>query len=389
MKPSVSARRSRRAWRAYMLLQALLLATAVLGCTACTRITRLSADETADDVSVWIYDSDASPDHSIEARVRLVGGYRARIDRVTVDFAGQRHVFNGAGDTWDQEIVVHELDDISTDAEVEVVVPTPPVAADGERLLLELRVDFTRAEPGANHTFYDETRSTTFRRDVIFYTPRTSLVRRVGKAGLALLAAALVVLVIVAVRVWLVRRNQEPSNVWVLLLFPYPVLGYVAFIAPSSDATRLHGSLFVIVALVAWFALLRLPAWFARRAGLHRYTVSQVMLPMEGTDAYREPSHAVPIRPAVEIEAEWIAAGLRVRSTKREIVVGRAGITPARVPIPVVEQFGGAPFVILSRDRQLVIAMLDAIAPMLGELRCTCDHEPGELRFNAPKQVSR
>jgi hypothetical protein len=78
-----------------------------------------------------------------------------------------------------------------------------------------------------------------------------------------------------------------------------------------------------------------------------------------------------------------------LRRPKREIVVGRAGITPARVPIPVVEQFGGAPFIIWSRDRHIVIAMLDAIAPMLGELRCTCDHEPGELRFNAPKQVSR
>jgi hypothetical protein len=350
------------------------------------QIAAVTADATAENVSLWIYDSDATPGSTIDASVRIDGGERVRIERVFVDVAGQQREVEGAGDTWGEKIVVdkkHDFQDAS--AALDFAIEVPAGTAAGRTLPLTVRVDSVTASILGDQ-FTNQRASVTFHRYIAIYSPTASRLRRVGKAAIALGSAALVVLVLsLGVRRYR-RRNIEPSNAWVLLLVPYPVIGYFAFVHPLSEALRLHGAWFATVGSVAWFGVLAIPAVLTARAGMHRYTVSQVMLPSAGADhasAYREASMSVPTRPAVDIEGAWIAAGLQVHRSKRHLSVATPGVTPAIVTVPESETFGGAPFVILSRDRNTVIRMLDAIAPLLGELLCTSDHEHGELKFGA------
>jgi hypothetical protein len=239
-----------------LMIMVWLAAGAVLLAYVCRgQIAALTADATADNVSLWMYDSDATTGNTIDASVRIDGGERVRIERVLVDFAGQQREFDGAGDECGEKIVVdkkHDFQDAS--ASLAFAIEVPAGTAAGRTLPLTVRVDSVTASVFGDQ-FTNQPATVTFHRDIAIYSLTASRLRRAGKAALALGSAAVVVLVLtLGVRRYR-RRNIEPSNAWVLLLVPYPVIGYLVFVHPLSEALRLHCAWFVIAGIVAWFGV--------------------------------------------------------------------------------------------------------------------------------------
>jgi hypothetical protein len=136
------------------------------------------------------------------------------------------------------------------------------------------------------------------------------------------------------------------------------------------------------VFLVAWFAVLALPGLIAPKIGMRRYTVTQAMIEhrAEG-DAFRSPDVVNPIKPSLDLESAWLGGGLRVTRKGNRFAVAFPGGAPALVDIPASDSFGGEPFEIRSTSRGIVEKMCVLAAPLLGELRCTGDGDPNEMRF--------
>src|SRR5262245_43706774 len=101
-------------------------------------IVRLGADSSDHDVALWIYDDDAVRGGTIDARVRIDSGDRVRINWVTVDGAGPRQQFGGAGQEWGDTIQVKQggVPDEAT-ASMSFTIRLP---AEGDAVHLVIRV---------------------------------------------------------------------------------------------------------------------------------------------------------------------------------------------------------------------------------------------------------
>ena len=68
-------------------------------------------------------------------------------------------------------------------------------------------------------------------------------------------------------------------------------------------------------------------------------------------------------------------AGLIVEREDRRFVLTLPGCGIAVVPMPEAGTFGGGPLEVRARRRDVALAVLEAAAPLLGELRVVVDGE--------------
>jgi hypothetical protein len=345
-------------------------------------IIRITADAREGDVALWIYDTDVVRGGQIEARVRIDGGLRARIVGIAIEGGGKHQFVAGEGQQWGKKIVSSVFD--RGTAEVDFQIAVPPDTSPGTTLHLEIAIDTVIARAWFVRSFGEEERHTIFHRDVVVHSPLAGALRRLGRAAIALGSAGAVIALLVLARAWYLRRDRRPGSAWIFLLVPHGGLGYAVILPQLSAATGLHGAFFGFVCLATWYAILAIPGRLTLPFGVRRYTVSPAMIPTEAMrDPYRSAHVSPVVQPAIALEAAWMASDLVVSRKRRALSVALPGVEPAIVPVPRSGTFGGGPFEIFSSDRHTVMKMLDAVAPLLGELRCGVQGEPGELQFRA------
>lgn len=323
-------------------------------------IVRVGADHSEGDIALWVYDADAERGGTIDAKVRVDNGDRVRINSITVDGAGERQSFGGAGQSWGNTIEVRENsvpDDASAVKEFTIRLPE-----DADSAHLVIRVS-TTAALNLGRSFYNDNQKAEFLHEVALHGAAGSR-RAMRIAGAFALLAAIVGL-LVAVRRRFQRRGQRPNAIWLVLLLPYAMVGYLGFAKQLALGLHIHGVLFGLLGMVVWFVALALPGRITGPLGLRPYRV--------------EPEKPADVA-TVTLESEWIANGMGVTRRGRWLYVGIPGAEPARVRIPGSETFGREPFEIEAPDRATVEAMLVGAARHLGTVRCTRDGE-AELRI--------
>ncbi len=127
--------------------------------------------------------------------------------------------------------------------------------------------------------------------------------------------------------------------------------------------------------MAIWLAAFAVAARITRYAGLVAYTAEPVLIPTEDGTPFRGAGVAVPVKPLADLETAWFGAGLVVRRERGELVITMARKGVAIVPLPASESFGAEPFEVRAKDRVVALAVLEAVSPLLGELRV---HTEGE-----------
>ena len=221
-----------------------------LAAGGCGKLLGVTADATGD-ISLYVYDSDATPDSSSTRGVWIGGGDRAGIDLITVDGAGPRRT-SRAKETTGARLRNR-------------VKPADRVRAHRllgrrrrrERSTLHLVIEVEGVTAfGGDKTFTNDTRKVASQRTWLHSPSASTGAGRRGRHALASCAA-----VVVACRSRAAgMRSAEPragpgSCCFTASIF---VLGYYAFFLPMSGAVRVHGVIFGIVC-IAWCSLRRSP----------------------------------------------------------------------------------------------------------------------------------
>lgn len=339
------------------------------------RITRWTADATEGDAALWLYATDVTPGDRIDGRVRVDTGLRVAIRGIRVVGAGAEQILDGGGRGWGDKITAHDYDEAKAEAAFTFEIPrdAPP----GDSLDVTIELDYVAAELSGIHTFSNDDQQVEFHQTIPIHTHLASVLRRVGKALLAVLSWLAVVAGVTWATRWYARRRREPSTAWILALIPYTVAGWVWFATLLEHATRLHGWWFVAICLPFWFAALWAAARLTRFAGMTRYVAEQLMIAHDGAaDApFRGGAVAARIISLDQLETAWFGAGLVVERERGRLVLSLPGRGIAVVPMPETGTFGGGPLEVQARSRDVALAVLEAAAPLLGELRVVVDGE--------------
>lgn len=338
-------------------------------------ITRWTADETEGDAALWLYANDAAPGDELAGRVRIDAGLRVAISGIRVLGAGDEQAQPGQEPGWGDTITAHETDEGKAEAGFSFTIPHDAVAGSSLRLSIEL--SYVAAERSGDKSFSNAEQDVVFHPVVPIRTHLASVLRRAGKALLAVLSWLALLASLTAATRWYARRRREASTAWVLGLVPYAFVGWAWFATLLEHATRVHGWWFVAICLAIWFGALLVAAQLTRFAGMTSYVAEQVMMSHDvASDApFRGGGVAARVTPLVQLEAAWFGAGLIVRREGRRLVLTlpRRGI--AVVPMHETKTFGGGPLEVLAKDRDVALAVLEAAAPLLGELRVVVDGE--------------
>jgi hypothetical protein len=301
---------------------------------------RLSADDADGDVLVWFYDADAAPGQRLAGRV-WVDGVATTVVGGDVKLIGQQI---GVDDC--------PADCKASYADFDFVVPEDV----GDAVTLDISVE-TRPGPEWKR----------FQRIVPLYGKGMSVLRRVGKAVLALALIGIRALLLFGLARRATRRQRDPSGFW---LVPVIAVGYLAFVPLMIDATRLLGLWFDAVALAAWFTA---ASWLAtrldRHIGLTSFEAHLMMVEMAADAPFRGASSVAPIRPVEDVENAWLEVGLAVRRAGADLIVTAPGGAFAVVPVPASASFGGEPLRFRASDPDLAELMVSAATNVLGELR--------------------
>ncbi len=339
------------------------------------RIIRWTADETEGDAALWLHANDIAPGDSIDGRVRIDTGLRVAIRGIRVLGAGPPQIFGGGGPGWGDTIASHVYDEGKAD--VDFTLKIPPDATAGNSLDLTIEVDYVAAEMNGLDTFSNDDQQVAFHEVVPIHSSLASWLRRGGKALLALLSWLAVVAGVTGATRWYARRRREPSAAWILGLVPYTFVGWQWFATLLAHATRLHGWWFVVICLVIWFTTFVVAARLTRFAGMITYVAEQRMVAHDGALDGPFRAGAVPARIVSfdQIETAWFGAGLVVERETQRFVLTLPGHGIAVVPMPEAGTFGGGPLEVRAVRRDVALAVLEAAAPLLGELRVVVDGE--------------
>jgi hypothetical protein len=329
-------------------------------------VIRWTADEVTPPVALWLSAGDAAPGDQLAARVRIDTGLRVRITRITVTGAvGVETSQLGEREPWGSELA-DRLDEATDEHAFAIQIPDD--AATGEALPVTISVAFVAAERAWNG-FEDRRARVDFQRVIPVYSKPASLLRRAGRAALAIAMWLAVVFGALRIVRRFAERGAATSSGWVLLIAPFAVLGYVAFVPLLAQATRLSGWGFGAACMAAWMAAILVIERRARRFGNRRYVVAQTQVAGPTAEAYRSSGAAIATRTPRELELCWAATGLQTRCDADELVIRAPGRPEAIVPIPSTGAFGGGqPFEIQCRDRDLVIDLVTMATSELGDL---------------------
>jgi len=355
---------------ASLLLVALLVGAALLW-FYWSSLDRMTADATTEKGTLWFYASDAAPDDVLEGHVEIHAGMKVAIAGVVVGGAGGEQVTGGRQPSWGERIESKLLAPDDGEDQFDFTVKVPSDARPGHILRLDITVEYVAAERQyVRGGFSNEWHAERFRIDVPVHSRTTSILRRVGKAALALASWAAVVVLLVAASRWYGRRGRGASPAWLLLLVPHAVLSWFWFSTLVEHATRLHGWWIVGLCVITWYLAFGAFSLISARDGVCRYVVVQTLLPPAEGDAYRAAGASVPTADIHELEATWQAAGFTVERKRAELHVEHYQGGDARISIPNSLRFGGGEaFEIRSTDPATVLALVTAAAGLLGELR--------------------
>ncbi len=329
-------------------------------------IVRLTADGDRGDIALWVWATDAAPGDTLDARARVDGGERASIEGIRIRGGGERQYAIGDGIGWGQTITARKYDSAASTHDFTFRIPES--ALPGSTIELEFEV-FASEAVGYVTTYSNQSVNETFTISVDIYSKTTSALHRLGRVVLAFGSWCGVIALIVIVRGWYARRKRRPSSLWYLLALPYSVLGYVWFYNQLSAATRFHGLLLALAAIVGWMMALVVAARLVKYRYLPRYTVHPALIPTEATEPYRAADVRVTTKPLFELEAAWAGAGF-VTLRRKDYLEVKLPTGVAIVPIPPSEAFGGEPFEIRSHDRNELIDLLEVTSKVLGPLSC-------------------
>ena len=338
-------------------------------------ITRWTADETEGDAALWLYANDAAPGDDLEGRVRIDTGLRIAIRGIRVLGAGTEQVVGGQQPGWGDTITAHVTDEAKAEAEFSFTIPQDAVP--GSSLDLTIELSYVAAEQSGMKSFSNAEQDEVFHQTVAVHTHLASVLRRGGKALLALLSWLAMIAGLTAATRWYAQRRREPNTAWVLGLVPYAFAGWAWFATLLEHAMRVHGWWVVAICQVIWFGAFWVVARLTRFAGMSSYVAEQVMIAHDAaSDApFRGGSIAARVTSLAPLETAWFGAGLVVRREGRRLVLTLPGRGDAVVPVPETETFGGAPFEVRAKERDVALAVLEAAAPLLGELRVVVDGE--------------
>ena len=350
-----------------------LLSLLVVCCLGCRSLDQMTADHAQEDALLWLDATDVAAGDTISGRVRVDAGLRVVITEVVVSGAGADQSTPGREPTWGGRLT-HRLGESEGHDERAFSATIPRDVAAGT-LDLEISVRQVRAVDHA-FKFVDEAHETRFRVRITIHGAKASLLRRVGKAALALGSWLLLVRIIVAAHRWHGRRRREVGTIAIALGFVVALLGGYWFGTLCSHALRLHGWWFAVVCMAAWCAAF--PMAWRRTVGDRRarYLVVQAMLPVEG-DAYRG-DVAVPRRSVDDVETWLMKRGVAVQRAPGALIVTIIGVGEATLPEPATGFGGGESFVVVTEDPAVVAALTDRLGELLGKLRWQLI-EPGVL----------
>lgn len=337
---------------------------------------RATADRTTEDGTLWFYASDVAPGDVLDGHAEIDAGLRVTIAGVVVNGAGGEQLIKGRLPGWGDRIQVEVIGGFVPKGEdrdrIAFTVRVPNDARPGDVLPLDISVEYVTAENNYLGGFKNEWHAERFRIDVPIHSRTASILRRSGKATLAVASWIGVVALLVAASRWYGRRDRTASPAWLLLLVPHAILGWFWFSTLVEHATRLHGWWVVLLCLIIWYLAFAAVFLVTARDRACRYTVVQTRLPVAEGDAYRAPGAPVPAVEVHQLEAAWRTAGFAVERRRGELRVSRFEGGSARVPIPASQTFGGGEsFEITSEDADTALALMSAAAGVLGELRWT------------------
>ncbi len=351
------------------LLLCVTLLGLALGWYRWSSLERLTADATTDRGALWLPASDVAPGDVLDGHVELRAGLKVAIAGVVVNGAGAEQLIGGRQPGWGDRIETRWLAPEEGRDQFDFQVRVPAEARPGEVLRLEISVEYVAAEHHGYDQFTDRWHAERFRLDVPIHSKTASVLRRVGKAGLALATWVAVVAFLVGCSRWYRRRGRAPSAAWLVLLAPHALLGWAWFSTLLEHATRLHGGWMVALYLLVWYLALAAGLWLVARHAVARYAVVQTRLPTVAGDAYRGGAPVPSVELAAMVEA-WRAAGFVVEPQGDALDVAHFQGGRARVRVPASQRFGaGAPFEIHTADRATALALISAAAALLGELR--------------------
>ncbi|MEO8705304.1 MAG: hypothetical protein ABI867_35000 [Kofleriaceae bacterium] len=310
-----------------------------------------TTDDETNPIVLWLYANDAAPGDELSGRLR------AETQRHRIDLSSAS--VSGPGLGLDQVTLAGAASE-----ELAFTVHIPDTAAPGEPLVLTISVNHIGTVLVSN-----EPATTTFHAIVPVYSKATSLLRRGGRAALAIASWFAVVIVLLRVMRWWARRDITPSNAWLLVLLPYALLGYVWFVSLLGQALRIQGWAFSAAGMAVWLAAIVVVEVRARRFGNKRYVVAQAQLASGTAEAYRAADVEVRTATPSQLARCLGATGFATTLAEGELVIRPAKRAEAIMKIPASGAFGaGEPFEIASRDRDLVIDLVTMATAELGDL---------------------
>lgn len=330
---------------------------------------RRTADRNSEHGALWFYASDVAPGDVLDGHIKLYDWGGVAITGVVIK--GALHEQAVGEPSW-TELETEVLEDGRSSDEFAFRFRVPSDTTPGGVLHVDIDVGYATTGGATKYDGFSRTPlSVRFRVDVPIYSSTASALRRAGKAVLALVSWVVVIIFVVGLRRWHVRRDRSVNLAWAILIVPHAVLGWFWFSTLVEHATRLHGWWIVGLCLVVWYlAFVVVYLLTFRDRNLH-YIVVQARLPLAEGDAYRGAGGSVPSIDIHVLEEIWRAAGSVVERTRDELLVthhrGRA-----RVPLPSSERFGaGEPFAIRCNHEVTALELIEAAATVLGELRWT------------------
>lgn len=313
-------------------------------------VIELTATDVRGDVALWLYDSDAAPGDHLSATVRTDTLERSSIAYVEVYGPGRERVRRFRGD--DDDVLDFTID-VPQDA--------------GNEIAVAIEVEYVHA----GGLWFNES----FSASIPVYGRTESLLRRSGKAALALVSWLALIALDVLRRRWYARRHRRPGRGWLLGLVPVTAVGWLWFAELLEHATRLHGWWFVMAAVAVWLLGLTLAERRTRLSGTRAYLVEQVMVDAAPHEPFRGADVRVPVHPVSDLELAWFGAGFSVERVGDALRISKPGSGVVMIPLPASASLGGEPFEIHASDKQVAVDVLEPAAKLLGELRVHADGE--------------
>lgn len=308
-------------------------------------------------VTAVIADEELAPGDLAEIELTVRAGLAVAIEQVAVDGLGTLAVHTA---TWGSSL---ESDGTTGEDRYRLRVPIGPELQD-RRTLLGIDVRYVVAEgylTFANHRYTDRVEVELFVR-----SPDASRLR----TALAWARPIAVWLASIALTAWAIAalRRRERTNELAWIAIGSALVGYLWFAPHALELLRASG-------LVARFAA---AAWW-----LLGFVIAAVLSAPSRLAKFRvERDGTAPVA-AHDLAAALAAAGLIVRERRARLEITRFGRERAVVRLPPSRTLGAGPLELEATTRDLVLAMLPGLAPVLGTLRY---HAPdlGNLVFDAP-----